>query len=98
MLGVDDSTIERVMIVRSQFAYPIYELARERNVARIRDYLRQNHPGLLPIGRNGLHHYDNQDHAMLSAMHSVAQYFGEDVDPWRVNTDRGYHESGLTKS
>jgi UDP-galactopyranose mutase len=93
-----DCALEHVMIVRSQFAYPIEEPARERNVALIRDYLRQNHSCLHPIGRNGMHHYDNQDHAMLSAIHSVAQYFGEVVDPWQVNTDRSYHESGLTKS
>jgi UDP-galactopyranose mutase len=45
-----------------------------------------------------MHHYDNQDHAMLSAMRSVDQYFGENVDPWQVNTDLNYHESGLMKS
>lgn len=97
-LGVDDSALEHVMIVRSQFAYPIYDPGRERNVARIRDYLKQHHPTLHPIGRNGMHRYDNQDHAMLSAMHSVARYFGENVDPWRVNTDLGYHEAGLLKN
>jgi UDP-galactopyranose mutase len=94
-LGFADSAIEHVSIVRSQFAYPTYDPARDRNVARIRDYLRRNYPSLHPIGRNGMHRYDNQDHAMLSAMHSVDRYFGMDVDPWEVNTDRGYHESGL---
>ena len=49
------------------------------------------------MGRNGMHRYDNQDHAMLSAMQSVAKYFGKDVDPWQVNADRGYHEAGLKK-
>jgi UDP-galactopyranose mutase len=44
-----------------------------------------------------MHRYDNQDHAMLSAMRSVDGYFGEDVDPWQVNTDRRYHETGLLK-
>ncbi len=86
------------MIVRSQFAYPINDPAREQSVATIRDFLRRIHPSLHPIGRNGMHHYDNQDHAMLSAMRSVDRYFGENVDPWQVNTDRGYHESGLKKS
>ena len=94
-LGFDWSAIEHVSIVRSQFAYPTYDPARDRNVARIRDYLRRNYPSLHPIGRNGMHRYDNQDHAMLSAMHSVDRYFGGDADPWDVNTDRGYHESGL---
>jgi protoporphyrinogen oxidase len=96
-LGVDDSEVEHTMIVRSQFAYPICDPARDRSVARIRNFLRRDYPSLHPIGRNGMHRYDNQDHAMLSAMLSVARYFGEDVDPWRVNTDRRYHEAGLLK-
>ena len=96
-LGVGDSAVERVMTVRSQFAYPIYDPNREASVALIRDYLRQHYPSLHPIGRNGMHRYDNQDHAMLSALHSVARYFGEDVDPWQVNTDSRYHEDGLLK-
>lgn len=97
MLGVGDSPLDHVMVVRSQFAYPIYDAGRERNVARIRDYLKQNHPTMHPIGRNGMHRYDNQDHAMLSAIHSVGRYFGENIDPWRVNTDLGYHEAGLLR-
>ena len=97
-LGVDDSEVERVMVVRSEFAYPVYDPARERSVARIRDFLRREYPSLHPIGRNGMHHYDNQDHAMLSALRSVARYFGENVDPWQVNTDRGYHESGVLRA
>lgn len=97
-LGVGDSAVQRVMVVRSEFAYPVYDPARERSVARIRDFLRREYPSLHPIGRNGMHHYDNQDHAMLSALRSVARYFGENVDPWQVNTDRGYHESGVLKA
>ncbi|MET0455038.1 MAG: FAD-dependent oxidoreductase [Mycobacterium sp.] len=96
-LGVDDTDVEHVMIVRSRFAYPIYDPVRDRSVGRIRDFLRRNYPSLHPIGRNGMHRYDNQDHAMLSAMHSVDRYFGGNVDPWQVNTDRGYHEAGLRK-
>ncbi|MGB3352100.1 MAG: FAD-dependent oxidoreductase [Mycobacterium sp.] len=97
-LGVDDSAVQRVMVVRSEFAYPVYDPARERSVARIRDFLCREYPSLHPIGRNGMHHYDNQDHAMLSALRSVGRYFGENVDPWQVNTDRGYHESGVLKA
>ncbi|KUI27210.1 protoporphyrinogen oxidase [Mycobacterium sp. IS-1742] len=94
-LGVGACAVEHVMVVRSQYAYPVYDPARETSVALIRDFLRRHHPSLRPMGRNGMHHYDNQDHAMLSAMQSVARYFGDDVDPWRVNTDLRYQESGL---
>jgi UDP-galactopyranose mutase len=97
-LGMDSSLIERVTVLRSRFAYPISDPVRDRSVAHVRDYLRQTHPSLHPIGRNGMHRYDNQDHAMLSAIHSVARYFGADVDPWQVNTDRGYHEFGVLRA
>ncbi len=96
-LGIDDSAMEHIMFVRSPFAYPIRDPAGNAGVARIRDFLRREYPSLHPIGRNGMHRYDNQDHAMLSAMRSVARYFGSDVDPWQVNTDRAYHEVGLLK-
>ena len=96
-LGLGGCDIERIMIVRSKFAYPVHDPGRDRNVARIRDYLQQYHPTIYPIGRNGMHHYDNQDHAMLSAVRSVARYFGESADPWQVNTARLYHETGLLR-
>ncbi|WP_370331138.1 NAD(P)/FAD-dependent oxidoreductase [Mycolicibacterium hippocampi] len=94
-LGINPSAIEHVRIVRFQHAYPVYDRARERSVARVRDHLRTHYPSLHPMGRNGMHHYDNQDHAMLSAMQSVERYFGADVDPWQVNTETRYQESGL---
>ncbi|BBY15086.1 FAD-dependent oxidoreductase [Mycolicibacterium litorale] len=95
-LGIGDA-VERIMFVRSPFAYPVYGPDRMDSVALIREYLRTHHPSLRPMGRNGMHHYDNQDHAMLSAMGSVARYFGEDADPWRVNSELRYQESGLLK-
>ncbi|WP_193047134.1 FAD-dependent oxidoreductase [Mycolicibacterium baixiangningiae] len=96
-LGVGDVAVETMSFVRSQFAYPVYDPAREASVALIRDYLRIHHPSIRPMGRNGMHHYDNQDHAMLSAMGSVARYFGDDIDPWQVNKDLRYQEFGLLR-
>lgn len=96
-LGLGDCELDHCMIVRSKYAYPINDPMREQSVATIREYLRRMHPSLHPMGRNGMHHYDNQDHAMLSALRSVSRYFGENVDPWRVNSDRGYLESGLIR-
>lgn len=94
-IGCGGSEIEHIMVTHSQYAYPVHDASRERSVQRIRDHLAANYPALYPMGRNGTHHYDNQDHAMLSAMHSVEKYFGSDIDPWQANTNRRYHESGL---
>ena len=45
------------------------------------------------IGRNGLHRYNNQDHAMLTGMRAVNNLLdGEAHDLWSVNADKEYHE------
>src|SRR5580765_661390 len=45
------------------------------------------------IGRNGLHRYNNQDHAMLTGMLAVRNaVLAEKSDLWSVNTNQEYHE------
>jgi hypothetical protein len=48
------------------------------------------------VGRNGMHRYNNQDHAMMTAMLTVRNIqAGERVyDIWAVNEDAEYHEAG----
>ena len=84
---IDDGCVFRV-----PKAYPIYD-------SEYRDYLAivKNFVGELEnyqtIGRNGLHRYNNQDHAMVTGMLSVRNImFGEKNDLWDVNTDQEYHE------
>ena len=45
-----------------------------------------------PVGRNGMHRYNNQDHSMLTAMLSVENIFGAHHDIWSVNVEAEYHE------
>ena len=51
---------------------------------------------LFPVGRNGMHRYNNQDHSMLTAMLSVENIFGASHDIWQVNVEEDYHEE-ITK-
>ncbi len=53
-------------------------------------------PGLHLVGRNGMHKYNNQDHAMMTAMLTAQNILaGERLfDVWEVNQDAEYHESG----
>jgi hypothetical protein len=48
------------------------------------------------VGRNGMHKYNNQDHAMMTAMLTAKNILaGERVyDIWNVNEDAEYHEAG----
>ena len=62
----------------------------------IRDELETAYPTLHLIGRNGMHRYNNQDHAMMTAMLTVQNIIaGKRVyDTWCVNEDAEYHEAG----
>ena len=59
--------------------------------------LERDFPTLHLVGRNGMHKYNNQDHAMMTAMLTVENivegYRRHDV--WRVNEDAEYMESGV---
>jgi protoporphyrinogen oxidase len=83
-------------VVRQKKAYPVYDSLYAANVATIRAELEAHYPGLYPVGRNGMHKYNNQDHAMMTAMLCVENILaGRPVyDLWRVNQDAEYHEEG----
>src|SRR3546814_16277234 len=62
----------------------------------MRSELEARYPTLHMVGRNGMHRYNNQDHAMMTAMLTVRTIVaGEKLcDIWGVNEDAEYHESG----
>ena len=53
---------------------------------------RSTRPTCIPVGRNGMHRYNNQDHSMYTAMLTVENIFGADHDVWSVNVEEEYHE------
>ena len=83
-------------VVRQEKAYPVYDDDYEANVQAMRAELEEKHPTLHLVGRNGMHRYNNQDHAMMTAMLTVENILaGKRVyDTWCVNEDAEYHEAG----
>lgn len=81
-------------VVRQKKAYPVYDEGYAERVETIRRYLEAECPGLYLAGRNGMHKYNNQDHAMMTAMLTVENILaGENLyDVWKVNQDAEYHE------
>ena len=55
-------------VVRQPKAYPVYDEDYRQNVDMIRLDLERTYPTLHLVGRNGMHKYNNQDHAMMTAM------------------------------
>ncbi len=83
-------------VVRQEKAYPVYDEDYAANVEAMRAELEAKHPSLHLVGRNGMHRYNNQDHAMMTAMLTVENIIaGERLyDTWCVNEDAEYHEAG----
>jgi protoporphyrinogen oxidase len=83
-------------VVRQAKAYPVYDEDYRDNVAAIRLDLEGSYPTLHMVGRNGMHKYNNQDHAMMTAMLTARNILAGArlYDVWNVNEDAEYHEAG----
>lgn len=83
-------------VVRQVKAYPVYDDDYASHVDTIRKELEEKFPTLHLVGRNGMHKYNNQDHAMMTAMLCVQNILAEKklYDLWQVNQDAEYHEAG----
>jgi protoporphyrinogen oxidase len=83
-------------VVRQAKAYPVYDEDYSDNIAAIRRDLETSYPTLHVIGRNGMHRYNNQDHAMMTAMLTAQNILAgaRRYDVWNVNEDAEYHEAG----
>ncbi|MGO9932126.1 MAG: NAD(P)/FAD-dependent oxidoreductase [Steroidobacteraceae bacterium] len=79
-------------IVRIPSAYPAY-FGAYAQFGDLRNYL-DRFSNLYPIGRNGMHRYNNQDHSMLTANAAVDSIMGKapKQDIWNINTEESYHE------
>ena len=97
ILGLcDPAKVVSGAVVRQEKAYPVYDDDYEANVDAMRLELEEKHPSLHLVGRNGMHRYNNQDHAMMTAMLTVENIVaGKRIyDTWCVNEDAEYHEAG----
>jgi hypothetical protein len=60
----------------------------------VRAYLDQL-SNVFPVGRNGMHRYNNQDHSMLAAKAAIDCIVACSADKtslWSVNVEDEYHE------
>jgi protoporphyrinogen oxidase len=94
---VDPSKVESGHVVRMPKAYPTYDEHYKANVDVLRGWLAEHAPNVYPVGRNGMHKYNNQDHSMFTAQLTVRNIlFDEGHDIWDVNVEEEYHEEGAS--
>ena len=92
-IGVASSAdIEGGCVFRVPKSYPVYDSGYRESLSTLRNFV-GGLENFQTVGRNGLHRYNNQDHAMLTGMLAVRNVvFGEKNDLWSVNTDQEYIE------
>jgi protoporphyrinogen oxidase len=93
---ISNADVVDACVVRQPKAYPVYDEAYRDNIAMVKLDLEQSYPTLHLVGRNGMHKYNNQDHAMMTAMLTAKNILaGKRIyDIWAVNEDAEYHEAG----
>lgn len=80
-------------LVRVPKAYPAY-FGAYGEFDTLRAYL-DRFSNLYPVGRNGMHRYNNQDHSMLAANSAVSSMIdggNGKQEIWCINAEDGYHE------
>lgn len=92
---IDKSSVKDSCVVRVPKAYPGY-FGTYKQFDTVKNWL-DSIENIYPIGRNGMHRYNNMDHSMLSAMKAVEiiknENFANKSSIWLINTEEEYHES-----
>jgi len=90
---VDPNDVLDGTVVRVRKAYPAY-FGAYSEMHHVRAWLDQL-ANVFPVGRNGMHRYNNQDHSMLAAKAAVDCIIAGSTDKtslWSVNVEDEYHE------
>jgi protoporphyrinogen oxidase len=90
---IEPERVEAGYVVRMPKAYPTYDEHYRENVEILKGWLADHARNVYPVGRNGMHKYNNQDHSMYTAMltvENIVHNAGHDI--WSVNVEAEYHE------
>ena len=90
---VEPGAILDGVVRRVPKAYPVYDTHYKEGLLAVREFLK-GIENLQLIGRNGMHHYNNQDHSMVTGILAARNVLGARYNLWRVNSDPKYLEEG----
>ncbi|MDD4202270.1 MAG: hypothetical protein PHQ52_02260, partial [Candidatus Omnitrophica bacterium] len=81
------------IVVKMENTYPVYA-GTYKDFYKIKEFV-DTIPNLFLIGRNGMHRYNNMDHAILSAKAAVKNIVSGKTDKdniWNINIEQDYLE------
>ena len=79
-------------VIRVPKAYPVYDDEYKEHLTILQSYLHHHATNVQLVGRNGMHRYNNQDHAMMTGFLAARNILGGQYDLWAVNGDAEYLE------
>jgi protoporphyrinogen oxidase len=88
---IDQEDYEGCTVVRTRYAYPVYDLDYSRKTGIVNDYL-AGFEGLHISGRGGIFRYNNADHSIEMGLMLGQKLLGYDIDHMAVNTEDDYQE------
>ncbi len=90
---IEPAAIIDGVVRRVPKAYPVYDTQYKEGLTAVQEFLK-GIGNLQLIGRNGMHHYNNQDHSMVTGILAARNVLGGSYNLWRVNSDPKYLEEG----
>ena len=90
---IDKEDVLDATIIRMKKTYPAYT-GSYAEFSKVIEFL-NGVKNLYPVGRNGMHKYNNSDHSMLTAMVAVDNILAgidSKENLWKINTEEEYHE------
>jgi len=91
-IGLDESFIEEIFIERVPYTYPIYTVGYEKYFDIVVEFLRK-FDNLIIAGRNGLHRYNNMDHAIEMGKLAAENVLGKKSKIENVGINDEYFEA-----
>lgn len=88
---IEQSEYEGATVVRTRYAYPVYDLDYSRKINLINGYL-EGFEGLHISGRGGIFRYNNADHSIEMGLMLGQKLLGYDIDHMAVNSEDDYQE------
>lgn len=90
---IENQAVLDSVVVKMPKTYPAYFGVYDQ-FDKVKNYL-NTFENLFPVGRNGMHKYNNQDHSMLTAIQAVKNIASGNIQKeniWDINTEQEYHE------
>ena len=91
-----ESAVIDSLVMRQAKAYPLYDTQYERHLKMLRAYI-EDLQNLQTVGRNGLHRYNNMDHAMHTGILAARNILGASHCLWSVNEEKRYLEAEIVQ-